>query len=68
MAVDIKPKFDKAAKRQFLDLVEDVNSPINGVRVSGRIRMNAFVIKYGRDVCDEFYKAYNERAAARKKS
>lgn len=62
-----KLKLAPAARREFLRLVDKVSSRVNVDRVIGRLQMTRFIAKHGREACDEFYAAYNEKAKARTK-
>jgi hypothetical protein len=62
-----KLKLAPAARREFLKLVDEVNSHYNGTRVIGRLKLRTFIDKHGREACDEFYNAYQAKLKARMK-
>lgn len=58
-------RLSKSERQEFLRLVDNVNSPTNGVRVIGRLRMRTFVDKHGEDVCKAFYDEYSAKLKKR---
>jgi hypothetical protein len=57
-------KLTLAQRDQFLHLVAMTGSRANSDRVMARLRLNKFVIKHGKDACQE---AYDAEQAKRKK-
>lgn len=57
----MKMSLTAAQAKKFNELVDDTSSRDQLERIKARLRLNRFVIRHGKEACDEAFKKENAR-------